>query len=212
MPKIESMVQSLLDFGADLEARDNSGCSPLYFAIKLGHDEAVMALLRCGADVNALDFENCPPIGRAIFRGEDRIVQYLCEQGSNSSWNSPNGHESMDFLEITAIYGTVMVMDVLAKSNFPPIECDIEDLECLFNERKHIYGKRYPPEEELAAFHRLLEKKAIPIEFDEDVYCPIEAAQDALNETDVGEDSDQEENFEDNVEDISGSFPVAVTS
>ncbi len=218
--EVERMIRHLLDHGADLESKERAGHSPLHCATVAGNREAVLALLRCNADINALDLAYYSPIGSAIFQGNDLIVEQLCKYGPMLSWTNPKKGFSMNVLELAAFYGTIAVMDVLANSAIPPIECDVEWLKYMFNiGRSDIYGKRFSPEEEHAAFRRLLRKKAIPIKLDEDVNCPLEVAHDILNETGVGEDSDQEEDFEDAVEDISllhvadipGSFPIAVT-
>ena len=48
-------MTALAQSGANLEARDNDGCTPLHVAARQGSAEAVMALLAAGADPNARD-------------------------------------------------------------------------------------------------------------------------------------------------------------
>lgn len=46
-------VRMSIDAGADVNVRDNTGCTALMFAIKNGNKEMVELLIKNGADVNA---------------------------------------------------------------------------------------------------------------------------------------------------------------
>ena len=47
-----AVVRALIDGGADVRARLESGFTPLFFAVREGHIEVTRALLKAGANVN----------------------------------------------------------------------------------------------------------------------------------------------------------------
>ena len=55
------IVNSLLDAGADIEARDLGGETPLHFAVESGNPETVKALLNAGADREARNTDGMTP-------------------------------------------------------------------------------------------------------------------------------------------------------
>ena len=82
------MTELLLSMGADPDARDNSGHTPLY---SLGNECAaeggahvVRALVRAGADVNVNDgVKRCTPLHMAARRGSVEIAGALLDCGGN---------------------------------------------------------------------------------------------------------------------------------
>jgi ankyrin repeat protein len=51
----KKMVELLIDKGADVNARDESGWTPLHYAAFNGHKDVAELLIAKGADVNAKD-------------------------------------------------------------------------------------------------------------------------------------------------------------
>lgn len=76
-----SMTELLLTMGADPNARDNSGHTPLYSLSNEcveGGGDVVHALVRAGADVNANDgVKHCTPLHMAARRGNLEIAEVL---------------------------------------------------------------------------------------------------------------------------------------
>lgn len=68
--RIES-VRSLLDAGADVNAREEENETPLMYAAVEGHTEVVLLLISRGADVNALSDNKETALGRAAMRGRN---------------------------------------------------------------------------------------------------------------------------------------------
>ena len=74
------LVQKLLNKGADVEARDESGQSPLHHASYLGYFEIVKLLIDSGADVNLkVPGVELTPLHGATMNGDINIVKYLIE-------------------------------------------------------------------------------------------------------------------------------------
>lgn len=61
-------IRRLIKDGADVNALDDSGTTPLIYALVFGYKEAIIELLECGADPYVED-----PVGRNAFdRGANR--------------------------------------------------------------------------------------------------------------------------------------------
>ncbi len=59
-------IRALLQLGADIEARNEIGETPLLYAASLGRNNHVLALIDAGADVNARDNFSNTPLLRAL--------------------------------------------------------------------------------------------------------------------------------------------------
>lgn len=75
-------VKRLLDAGADLNARDPLGWTPLSRAIERRQPEIAFLLLERGADALAQDRRRRQPILWAAQYGPDDIVERLLERGA----------------------------------------------------------------------------------------------------------------------------------
>eukprot|EP00927_Polykrikos_kofoidii_P000448 TRINITY_DN10165_c1_g1_i1.p1 TRINITY_DN10165_c1_g1~~TRINITY_DN10165_c1_g1_i1.p1 ORF type:complete len:1315 (-),score=424.41 TRINITY_DN10165_c1_g1_i1:43-3945(-) len=60
------LVMALLGAKANLEGRDQSGCTPLYLAAAGGHAEMAQSLVQAKADINAQDTEGRTVLDRAV--------------------------------------------------------------------------------------------------------------------------------------------------
>jgi hypothetical protein len=90
------ILSLLLDHGADLEARDMSGETPLMRASWKGNRKAGWYLIDRGADINATGSQNYTPLSVA-FRGHAESARMLLERGAvmdtrNSEGESPLHH------------------------------------------------------------------------------------------------------------------------
>jgi hypothetical protein len=61
-------IQLLVDLGAEVDAFDYQGETPLHHAAKYGRLDAVRVLLRCGADLHVRDRQSRTPLGVALAR------------------------------------------------------------------------------------------------------------------------------------------------
>ncbi|KAH7000722.1 ankyrin repeat-containing domain protein [Ilyonectria destructans] len=71
------IVKLLLEKGADVEAKDEYGRTPLSWAAEDGHEDIVKLLFEKGADVEAKDKHGGTPLSRAAAKGDEAIVKLL---------------------------------------------------------------------------------------------------------------------------------------
>lgn len=71
----------LLNKGADIEARNKSGWTPLFAAVKIEAENMVRELLKRGAKTEVLDKENQSPLSVAIIKDLLPIVKLLLKEG-----------------------------------------------------------------------------------------------------------------------------------
>ena len=90
----EEMVALLLDFGADPDARNSEGITPLMFAASRGHLEIVRMLMEAGAAINKSDRHDQSALVFAAQSGHLHIVEYLVSYdwptGSFSAGGEPS--------------------------------------------------------------------------------------------------------------------------
>ncbi len=77
-----TIVQALLDAGADVNAKDNNGETALIQAASTGHTETVQALLDAGADVDAEGAFEMTALMWAKRKGHTEIVELLKKAGA----------------------------------------------------------------------------------------------------------------------------------
>jgi len=75
------VVKQQLAAGADVNAKDDEGMTPLHNASTWGHKEIVELLITEGADVNAMDDDGNTPMHFAIFNGNPATAALLYKHG-----------------------------------------------------------------------------------------------------------------------------------
>ena len=76
---LADVAQTLINAGAEVNARDVSDWTPLHAAAAIGLREVAEALLEAGADTEALDINGNMPSDIALERGHDAIATLLTE-------------------------------------------------------------------------------------------------------------------------------------
>jgi len=84
-----AICRLLLDKGAQLEAKDSVGWTPLHWAASQGHIEIVRLLCDRGADVEARDIGGRRPLHWAAYHGHISVVKELIED-RNAEINARN--------------------------------------------------------------------------------------------------------------------------
>src|SRR6202008_1066548 len=77
------MVRSLLSSpGADVNATDEHGSTPLLEAARFGHDEITRVLLAAGANLKAKDKDGKTALMLAVQGEHDQVIRVLKEAGA----------------------------------------------------------------------------------------------------------------------------------
>jgi ankyrin repeat protein len=77
-------VKQHLDAGADVNAKDGGGWTPLHFAAWFGHTEVAELLIAKGADVNAKDHTGRTPLNEAIETNQTKTADLLRTHGGKT--------------------------------------------------------------------------------------------------------------------------------
>ena len=77
-------VKQHLAAGADVNAKDDVGKTPLHWTAYYGHKEIVELLIAKGADVNVLDGGGYTPLDRAIKKNHTEIADLLRKHGGKT--------------------------------------------------------------------------------------------------------------------------------
>ncbi len=75
-------ILNIIEKGADVNAQNGYGDTPLYDAIYEGNEDIVKLLIEAGADVNAKDGDGSTLLSYAISKGNEEIVKLLTEAGA----------------------------------------------------------------------------------------------------------------------------------
>jgi ankyrin repeat protein len=76
-------IPLLLEMGADINAKDDRGRTPLSLAAKHGHEATVKLLLKMGAGVNVKDNYSYSPLSLAAKHGHEAIFRLLLKMGAS---------------------------------------------------------------------------------------------------------------------------------
>ena len=110
------LVMILVDRGANIQANDICGRTPLHVAAEKGIAETVNYLLDLGADINAKDKDGLSALYFALKGGHVTTAKYLIDKGSESLLSSdPNllGFYEADLLQCSAREGLTATVEFL---------------------------------------------------------------------------------------------------
>jgi ankyrin repeat protein len=111
---LDKVARLLLDYGADVQVRDNSGAgnTPLHFATTCSHLEVTRKLLKLNVEVN---YKGSTPLPRAPDMGSlDEVAQLLLDHGADVHARDKSGNTP---LHLAATCGHLEVVRKLLKLN-----------------------------------------------------------------------------------------------
>jgi hypothetical protein len=89
-------VKSLLEIGADVNAKTDSGWTALLGAVSNGNSKIVKLLLDNGADPNAVNNDGNSPLSAAAYNGYVEIVKLLLAYGADVNQQNKGGGTPLD--------------------------------------------------------------------------------------------------------------------
>ena len=93
---VTSLVESLLNYGEDVNTRNPTGETPLHLASQNGHLESMWKLVRSGAAVNAVDLTGVTPLIQAAQNGHYFGVELLVFEGADVNQAEDSGNTGPD--------------------------------------------------------------------------------------------------------------------
>ncbi|XP_016363419.1 tankyrase, TRF1-interacting ankyrin-related ADP-ribose polymerase b [Sinocyclocheilus anshuiensis] len=97
------IVQLLLQYGADVHAKDKGGLVPLHNACSYGHYEVTELLLKHGACVNAMDLWQFTPLHEAASKNRVEVCSLLLSHGADPTLLNCHGKSAVDVAPTTEL-------------------------------------------------------------------------------------------------------------
>ena len=85
------VARDLIEAGADVNAKDNNGLTPLCFCAAKGHLDVARALIEAGADVNAKKDNGVTPLHMCAYYGHLEVSRALIEKGADVNAKEDDG-------------------------------------------------------------------------------------------------------------------------
>ena len=111
-----SLIQAMASRGIPIDTPDRVGNTPLTYAAKRGHFEAVVTLITLGANVN---IRQSTPLYEAVKENHLPIVEYLVNNGANLAHIQDFGDTLLH--TATSVYVDSSVLTYLLSKNIIPI-------------------------------------------------------------------------------------------
>jgi len=92
---LAAVAMALLDKGAEVNATNSGGSTPLHYAAENGHAELVMTLLHEDADVDAKNMHGSSPLHTACADGRAEVAMVLLEEGADVNAETSSGRRPL---------------------------------------------------------------------------------------------------------------------
>jgi ankyrin repeat protein len=92
-------VKAMIDSGADVNAKDERGCTPLMFAAEYNSNaDMIEALIKAGADLHAKDqLGHTPLMYAAMLNHNPKVIAVLFKAGADVNAQDKNGKTALDY-------------------------------------------------------------------------------------------------------------------
>jgi ankyrin repeat domain-containing protein 50 len=124
--KHEAVAQFLLQNGAEVDSRDDTGITPLMYAAKAGHVAPIQLLIEAKANIDIQDNNGNAPLHWAAADGQEEAVQLLILRGAKLNVIDAAGKSTLHW----AVEGgfTAVVKLLLATNGIDPDLKDAQDM------------------------------------------------------------------------------------
>ncbi|HQS70441.1 MAG: hypothetical protein B7Y36_10785 [Novosphingobium sp. 28-62-57] len=115
-------VQFLLAKGANVNARDNRGVTPLVLASEMGFLEGVDELIKSGARIDEANNTGETPLISAVHRKDLALVRMLIKAGANADRPDNSGRSARDYAALdkgSSVLGEIERSTTEAKGTAP---------------------------------------------------------------------------------------------
>ena len=147
-----SLVQALLEAGAQVMAVACGGQTALHYAAMFGNTCLIPLLLRFGADINALQKRQTTPVMAAVRYDKHEAIDVLLDSSADASVLNQDGQS---ILHIAASYSSTQSLCILTNADYSLINANTKDAKG-FNPRDYYDQRRERTPSLDAAFDRLM--------------------------------------------------------
>nr|XP_060624723.1 poly [ADP-ribose] polymerase tankyrase-2 isoform X2 [Anolis sagrei ordinatus] len=140
-----SVVEYLLQHGADVHAKDKGGLVPLHNACSYGHYEVAELLVKHGAVVNVADLWKFTPLHEAAAKGKYEICKLLLQHGADSTKKNRDGNTPLDLVKDgdtdiqDLLRGDAALLDAAKKGCLARVKklCSPDNVNCRDTQGRH---------------------------------------------------------------------------
>uniref|UniRef100_UPI00398EBF96 poly [ADP-ribose] polymerase tankyrase-2 isoform X2 n=1 Tax=Pristiophorus japonicus TaxID=55135 RepID=UPI00398EBF96 len=140
-----SVVEYLLQNGADVHAKDKGGLVPLHNACSYGHYEVAELLVKHGAVVNVADLWKFTPLHEAAAKGKYEICKLLLLHGADPTKKNRDGNTALDLIKDgdtdiqDLLNGDAALLDAAKKGCLARVKklCTIDNVNCRDTQGRH---------------------------------------------------------------------------
>jgi ankyrin repeat protein len=93
-------VQALLAAGADSEAKDMTGKTPIFYAVRFGSSEVVEQLLVQGMPASQQDRAGLSLLHHAVLAESSQVLQLLLSQGADAEATDSKGNTARQLAQV----------------------------------------------------------------------------------------------------------------